>query len=156
MSPRTPVDYLLKGVVITMDDSNRIIREGCVAVDKGRILAVGNKPDIEEKYLPDKTLGGPDCFVTPGFIDCHNHLAQALVREFGMEDLPNIYRLYIPCEIAMDADAARISANVMIAQLLRAGVTTVAETTCTAAHEDMIADTIMQSGMRAVMARGQG
>ena len=156
MSRREPVDYLLNGVVITMDGSNRIIREGCVAVHNGRILAVGRKSDIEEKYKPDRALGGPDCFVTPGFIDCHNHLAQALVREFGMEDLPNIYRVYIPCETAMDADDARISAGVMISQLLRAGVTTVAETTCTAVHEDMIAETIMQSGMRAVMARGQG
>lgn len=156
MKSKDSVDVILSGTIITMDNHNRIIRDGSVAVKNDRILAVGKTADIEARYSPGKKLGGPGYFISPGFIDCHNHLSQALVREFGMEDLPNIYRVYIPCEIAMSSDDARVSANVMISQLLRAGITTVAETTCTATHEDMIAETIISSGMRAVMARGQG
>ena len=56
----------------------------------------------------------------------------------------------------MDADDGRASASIGIAQLLRAGVTTVAETTCTASDEEPIAETVMATGMRCVLARGQG
>ena len=104
----------------------------------------------------ENALGGPHRFVIPGLIDCHNHLAQALVRDYALEDLPNIYRIYIPAEMAMDADDARVSAQVGIAQLLRSGATTVAETTCTPEHEDSITQTVMETGIRCAMARGTG
>ena len=48
----------------------------------------------------------------------------------------------------------RVSARFGISQMLRAGITTVAETTCTESHEAPIAETIMATGIRAAMARG--
>ena len=156
MSQPQHVDYLLHGTTLTMDAANRVIQDGAVVVNAQRIVAIGKKRELEQDYAPRETIGGQNALIMPGLIDCHNHLAQALVREFGMEDLPNIYRVYIPCEIAMTATDARISAEFMICQLLRAGVTTVAETTCTVAHEDAIAGALLDAGMRAVMARGQG
>jgi 5-methylthioadenosine/S-adenosylhomocysteine deaminase len=73
-----------------------------------------------------------------------------------MEDYPNIYRVYIPCEMAMNQDDAAVSARFGISQLLRSGVTTVAETTCTVEHEEPIARTVMETGIRCAMARGLG
>jgi 5-methylthioadenosine/S-adenosylhomocysteine deaminase len=151
-----PVDALLEGTVITMDSERRIIRDGAVAVRDGRIAAVGEARELREQFEAERLLGGARRFVIPGLIDSHNHLAQALVRENALEDLPNIYRIYIPAEMAMDADDARVSAQVAIAQLLRAGVTTVAETTCTPEHEEAIAETVMETGIRCAMARGAG
>ncbi|HJO72445.1 MAG: amidohydrolase family protein [Rhodospirillales bacterium] len=150
------VDFLIDGTVITMDGGDRVIRDGAVAVKGERIAAVGKAAELRERYEAKRILGGPRHYVTPGLIDCHNHLAQGFVREFGLEDLPNIYRICIPAEIAMSGDDARVSADVMISQLLRAGVTTLAETTCTVAHEGPIADAVMESGIRCAMARGQG
>lgn len=152
----TEIDYLATGTVITMDPQRRIIKDGAVAVSGQQIAAVGKRELLQQHYQARQTLGGPRDIIIPGLIDCHNHLAQALVREMGMEDLPNIYRLYIPCEIAMSPDDALASSHIMLSQLLRAGVTTVAETTCTPAHEDTIAQALLDSGIRAVMARGQG
>jgi 5-methylthioadenosine/S-adenosylhomocysteine deaminase len=150
------VDALLEGTVITMDVDRRIIRDGAVAVRDGRIAAVGEADELRERFAAGNSLGGAHRFVIPGLIDCHNHLAQALVRDYALEDLPNIYRIYIPAEMAMDVDDARVSAQVGIAQLLRAGVTTVAETTCTPEHEEPIAQTVMETGIRCAMARGTG
>ena len=78
------------------------------------------------------------------------------MREYALEDYPNIYRVYIPCEMAMDQHDADVSARFGISQLLRAGVTTVAETTCTAEHEEPIARAVMETGIRCAMARGLG
>lgn len=151
-----PVDLLIEGTVITMDPQRRVIRDGAVAVHGDRILAIGEAGELRARYEPQRKLGGERRMVIPGLIDCHNHLAQALVREWALEDLPNIYRVYIPAEMVMDAHDAEVSASVGIAQLLRAGATTVAETTCTPEHEEPIAATVMRSGIRCAMARGLG
>lgn len=149
-------DALVEGTVITMDPQRRILRDGAVAVRDGRIAAVGLAQELRKRFEAAATLGGAHRFVIPGLIDCHNHLAQVLVRDYALEDLPNIYRVYIPCEMAMDEADAQVSAHVGIAQLLRAGVTTVAETTCTPEHEEPIAQAVMETGIRCAMARGTG
>src|SRR4051794_27040910 len=147
-------DLLIEGTIITMDRARRVIRDGAVAVSGDRIVAVGPAADVRERYEAPRTLGGGRRIVLPGLIDCHNHLAQALVREYALEDYPNIYRVYIPCEMAMDQHDADVSARFGISQLLRAGVTTVAETTCTPEHEEPIARAVMETGIRCAMARG--
>jgi 5-methylthioadenosine/S-adenosylhomocysteine deaminase len=151
-----PIDLLIEGTVVTMDADRRVFRDGAVAVRGGRILAVDEAAELRERYEPARRLGGRRRIVLPGLIDCHNHLAQALVREYALEDYPNIYRVYIPCEMAMDETDAEVSAKFAISQLLRAGVTTVAETTCTREHEEPIARTVMETGIRCAMARGLG
>jgi 5-methylthioadenosine/S-adenosylhomocysteine deaminase len=151
-----PADLLIEGTVITMDPDRRVIRDGAVAVKDDRIVAVDRADDVRARFEAQRTLGGNRRIVLPGLIDCHNHLAQALVREYALEDYPNIYRVYIPCEIAMDEHDADVSARFGIAQLLRAGVTTVAETTCSANHEEPIAQAVMETGIRCAMARGLG
>jgi 5-methylthioadenosine/S-adenosylhomocysteine deaminase len=151
-----PADFLIEGTVITMDPERRVIRDGAVAVSGDRIAAVGTLDSLRERFEAQRTLGGRRRIVLPGLIDCHNHLAQALVREYALEDYPNIYRVYIPCEMAMDHHDADVSARFGISQLLRAGVTTVAETTCTVEHEEPIAGAVMETGIRCAMARGLG
>jgi 5-methylthioadenosine/S-adenosylhomocysteine deaminase len=151
-----PIDLLIEGTVVTMDRKRRVFRDGAVAVRGDRIVAVDEAAELRERYEPARRLGGRRRMVLPGLIDCHNHLAQALVREYALEDYPNIYRVYIPCEMAMDETDAEVSAKFGISQLLRAGVTTVAETTCTREHEEPIAQTVMETGIRCAMARGLG
>ena len=150
------VDWLVEGAVVTMDPDRRIIRDGGVVVRDGRIVAVDKAASLRERYAAERTLGGARRFVIPGLIDCHNHVAQALVREYALEDFPNIYRVYIPAEDILGDEGIRTSTKVAAAQLLRAGVTTLTESTCTRDHEDPIAETIMEVGIRSAMAVGQG
>jgi 5-methylthioadenosine/S-adenosylhomocysteine deaminase len=152
----TPVDLLAAGTLVTMDGDDRIVADGAVAILGNRIVAIGHASDIQSHYAAARTIGGRNHIVIPGLIDCHNHLAQSLVRDHSHEDLPGIYRLYIPAEQAMTPEEAGVAARVGIAQLLRSGTTTVAETTATSAHEPVIAATVMESGIRCAMARGQG
>ena len=89
-------DVLIEGTVITMDPERRVIRDGAVAVER--------RPDRCRRRGGEfagalRGLAHPRRrrrIVLPGLIDCHNHLAQALVREYALEDYPNIYRVYIP------------------------------------------------------------
>jgi 5-methylthioadenosine/S-adenosylhomocysteine deaminase len=151
-----PIDLVVMGTIVTMDRDDRLVSDGAVAVQGTRIVAVGAAPAIRSQYSASRTIGGHDHVVIPGLIDCHNHLAQSLVRDRGFEDLPGIYRLYIPAEQAMTDGEVAVAARVGIAQLLRSGTTTVAETTATMTHEPVIAQAVMESGIRCAMARGQG
>lgn len=139
-----------------MDREDRIIGEGAIVVQDGRIVAIGSATDIRANYTASRYFGSLKHVVIPGLIDCHNHLAQSLVRDHSFEELPGVYRLYIPAELAMTEEEVGIAARVGIAQLLRSGATTVAETTSTAEHEPIIAQAVMESGIRCAMARGQG
>ena len=149
-----PADYLVSGTVVTCDDQRSVLLDGAVAVRGSQIVAVGERTDLEDGFAPDRRLGGRRAFVLPGLIDCHSHLAQALVRSLIAHELPMIYRLYLPAEDAMTLDQVVVSARLCMAQLLRSGVTTVSETTATPAHEDAIVAAVEETGMRVVMARG--
>ena len=148
------VDYLVSGTVVTCDDARTVLSDGAVAVRGPQIVAVGRRKDLESRFVPDERLGGRRAFVLPGLIDCHSHLAQALVRSLIAHELPMIYRLYLPAEDAMTLEQVGVSARLCMAQLLRSGVTAVAETTATPAHEDTIVAAVEETGMRVVIARG--
>ncbi|MXW97966.1 MAG: amidohydrolase family protein, partial [Acidimicrobiaceae bacterium] len=149
-----PVSMLVEGTVVTMDAERRVISEGAVAVSGDRIVDVGDAAELRARHPDAQRIGGARRYVIPGLIDCHNHIAQALCRESTVEDFPNIYRIYIPAEAIQDTDDVRVSARVAFAQLMRAGVTTMTETTCTVAHEEPIAETVMETGIRCALARG--
>jgi len=78
--PRT-IDLLVThGVVITVDAERRIILDGAIAVDGGRIVEVGRTADVAPRFAARRTIDAGGGAVTPGFIECHTHVAQHLGR----------------------------------------------------------------------------
>ena len=75
------VDLLLThGRVITMDSQRRILRDGAIAVDNGRIVAIGPSLEVSRSVrgVEERDLNGS--LVHPGFIDAHVHPTLQLVR----------------------------------------------------------------------------
>ena len=149
------VDFLLTGTVATVDPERRVFLDGAVAVAGGRIVAVGQRDDVESRYVATTRLGGSRDLIIPGLIDTHNHMAQALVRGLAAEDYPNITRVYIPAEDVLGVEGVKTSARVTMANLLRAGVTTTTDTTGTPEHEDAVGEVALELGMRCALAVGQ-
>lgn len=150
------VAFIVEGIIVTGDADGHVFGEGAIAIQGERILAVGPRSELTARYSGERTLGGPNCVVHPGLIDCHQHASQTLVRSLIAHELPMIYRLYIPAEQAMTEADVQLSATLLQAQLLRSGVTTFAETTATREHEEMIAESIEAVGMRCAIGRGVG
>ena len=76
------IDLLLTGgTVISMDRQRRVIENGAVAVDKGRILFVGAAQEAANRF-PDakKVLNCEDKAILPGLINVHSHGGHALIR----------------------------------------------------------------------------
>ncbi|MDI7276931.1 MAG: amidohydrolase [Anaerolineae bacterium] len=79
------VDLLIRhGAVITMDRERTILYDGAVAVDQGRIVALGPTDQIVQRYLGRETVDARHKAVLPGLVDTHHHFLQNLLK--GMPD----------------------------------------------------------------------
>jgi cytosine/adenosine deaminase-related metal-dependent hydrolase len=75
------VDILIDGgTVVTMDPERRVIDDGAVAVDGGKIVAVGKGEDIRRAYRGKKTIPARRRAVMPGLHDLHSHAGVELVK----------------------------------------------------------------------------
>jgi imidazolonepropionase len=58
-----------------------IIRDGCLAVRDGRVVAVGKTGEVTKAFKADTVLSASGKTVLPGFVDAHTHLVFAGFRE---------------------------------------------------------------------------
>lgn len=66
--------------IITMDRSRRIIANGAISVDDGRIVEVGKSADLLDGHAGGERLDGKGMVAIPGLIDGHAHADQAILR----------------------------------------------------------------------------
>ncbi len=77
----TRVDLIVSGGhVLTMDEHEPEILDGAVAVDAGRIIAVGDRRDIASRFVPRQTLDASGCAVLPGLVDAYAHAGHGMIR----------------------------------------------------------------------------
>ena len=108
--------------VVTMDDEGRELAGGWVLTEDGVVAAVGDgeRPDADEVV----DLGG--AVVTPGLVNTHHHLFQALTRaRVQQADLFTWLRELYPVWAGLDAEAEYASARTGLAELALSGCTTV-------------------------------
>ena len=78
---RARAEMLLRhGVVVTMDEQRRILTDGAIAVNEGRVVAVGRDSDLANLFEASQVrdLGG--ALVHPGLVDAHVHTGLDLLR----------------------------------------------------------------------------
>jgi 5-methylthioadenosine/S-adenosylhomocysteine deaminase len=119
----TAVDLLIVGgTLVTMDDADRVVEGGAVAIDGGRIVAIGAAAELDARYRPRRTLDAAGHAVLPGLVDTYGHAGHGLVRGlFHADHGWPAGRLYFEATTrawwAAEADLAA-------AERLRFGVTT--------------------------------
>jgi len=62
-----------------------IVRDACLAVKDGKILAVGKTREIKRSFGTEETIDAKGKVVIPGFVDPHTHLVFAGSREDEFE-----------------------------------------------------------------------
>lgn len=67
---------ITNALLITVDEQRRIYSRGAVAIEAGRIVAVGRHDDIVSRFQADHTLDASGGIVHPGFIEPHIHISQ--------------------------------------------------------------------------------
>ena len=76
-----PVDLVVRnGTVVTVDGSRRVIPRGAVAVEGGRIAAVGTEAEVDAGFRARQVLDAHGGIVMPGLVNAHTHAAMVLFR----------------------------------------------------------------------------
>lgn len=88
MSDKEEVDLIIKnGSVYTVNNDFEIV--DALAVNNGKIVAVGTDDMINNKYTSDSVFDATDLFVYPGFNDGHSHFLGYGIMKTQYADLVN-------------------------------------------------------------------
>ena len=152
---------ITNGTVITLGAANRIIERGAVLVEGDEIRAVGQAVEMEDAFPLAQRLDAAGQLIMPGQICAHTHFYGAFARGLYIpgdppRDFPEILRrLWWTLDKALDADGVSLSALVCLVDAIRHGTTTLidhhASPNVIAGSLDLIADAVIQSGLRACL-----
>ncbi len=147
--------------LITWEDETRILENYAVLVRDGCIADLGPSAELENRYPDAERLDAGGQYLMPGNIVAHTHFYGAFARGMAIpgpapKDFPEILeKLWWPLDQALDEDAVRLSAQVMLAEAIRHGATTLidhhASPNFLTGSLDVIADAVEQAGLRAVL-----
>jgi 5-methylthioadenosine/S-adenosylhomocysteine deaminase len=123
----TPIDLLVEAdTVLTMGPAGTI-DAGAVAVDQGRIVAVGPSTELRARYAPREVLGGPGHLALPGLVNAHQHLTgDRLVHSSIPDDLEPgraIFEWAVPVHAAHTGDDDELSATLGLVEAVANGIT---------------------------------
>ncbi|MCJ7720529.1 MAG: amidohydrolase, partial [Candidatus Hadarchaeum sp.] len=104
---------LTHATVVTMNKRREILRDGAVVVEGNKISDVGKTSEIKKRHKIDVEIKCENKLVLPGFVDCHVHLAQALIR--GCADdlslVPWLRERVLPMQGAYSKKEGKLSAE---------------------------------------------
>jgi 5-methylthioadenosine/S-adenosylhomocysteine deaminase len=81
-------DIVIKnGIIVTMNEEKILLKNGGLAIEKDKIIDVGESERIHKEYPADVELDARGKAVLPGFVNTHTHLFQNLLKG-RRDDLP--------------------------------------------------------------------
>lgn len=127
--PRAVCDLVLNGgTILTLDESDRTIADGAIAVEGGRIAAIGPRSDILASWRPARTVDTTGRLLMPGLVNNHNHTPLMITR--GMiEDLgfAPMFTSGIPQGHRLTESEAHALSRLGVYEMLRNGCTTIVD-----------------------------
>jgi len=146
------------GHVALLDDDFTVLSDGAVAIEGGRIAAVGSAADIASRYDGAETIDASGKLVMPGLINAHTHLYSALARGLVADIEPSsnfteiLEHLWWRLDRALTLDDVRLSAAAGAIDLIRNGTTTIIDHHASQVHIDgslsAVAESLNESGLR--------
>jgi cytosine/adenosine deaminase-related metal-dependent hydrolase len=144
------------GTLVTMDAERRIITDGAIAVEEGRIVVVDKAHALRERYPNEPRTDLLGRVVTPGLINTHIHLAQAMIRGCAddMELIDWLGKRVWVLQGNYSEEDGRASAELCIVEMLKSGTTAFVESMLAGRYGfDGIAEVVLRSGMRAALSK---
>ena len=142
-------------VVVTMDPGRRVLADGAVLVDGGRIAQVGRAADVRPPRTPDRVIDGRGGLVLPGFVDTHVHVSEHLSRGLVPDEVPvdrYVPDWYGPLYAAITPEEEAAAARLACLEMLRTGTTTFCEAG-TLFDVVAVAEAVEAVGLRAILGR---
>jgi 5-methylthioadenosine/S-adenosylhomocysteine deaminase len=139
------------GTIITMDGKFNVIEDGYIAIKGDRIIDLGSRSEIGNKYIAKQVINATGNAILPGLVNTHTHVPMVLFR--GIADdlvLQEWLEKYI-----FPAEAKNVSRDFCYwgtlagcLEMIKGGVTTYVDMYY---FEDAIAEATTKAGMRGVL-----
>lgn len=112
------------GWVVPVDPAFRIIRNGEVVVEDGRISAVRAVADAPATDAPGgEVVEFPRAVMLPGLVNVHTHVVGSLFRGLTEDKADGFYGLALPMEPLLSEESAAAMSRIGVAEMLLGGCT---------------------------------
>ena len=151
---RVTCDLLVRNALaVTMTGERDVIPDAAIAVDAGRIVAVGQDAETAARFDARRELDAGGNVVHPGFVDAHVHPTQHLIRwafpeSFRYEDT---LAFYIDFMLALTGEDEYQGTRLAALEMVRTGTTTFIEGCGSVLEPDAAAAAVDEVGMRALL-----
>ena len=142
------MDTLIANVTaVTQVPGMEVVFGAYIGIDGGKIVSLSK---TAPKEPPKTIIDGTGMVAIPGLVNCHTHLASAIMRCYT-DDLnaSDALKVLLRREAKMDSKAAKAAATIAIAECLRFGVTSVSDLYY---FPDATARAVAESGIKANLA----
>lgn len=148
--PTASCDLVVRGdFVLPMTAGEPVLHDGAVAVQDGRIVAVGPASEVDARFTAaDELRGG---IVLPGLVNTHGHAAMVLYRGLG-DDLPLetwLQERIWPAESRFtNPETIAAGTELAVAEMLASGTTAFADMYF---FQEVVGEVVDRIGMRALL-----
>jgi len=153
---RKQIDLLIeRGVVLPMTGERDLLWDGAVAVDDGRIAAVGSTAELRRRFDARETIDARDQLVMPGLVNTHMHLFGAFARGL-VNDLsftPWIQKKFYVTSKGLNPDNYYLGTQFTSIEMLKTGTTAFLDCGTYQELEEAAVHGVETAGIRAVLAR---
>ncbi|SMG26569.1 amidohydrolase family protein [Paraburkholderia susongensis] len=115
--------------IVTMNRAREVLLDASIAIDDGRVVAVGETGECRQRFAGARRVELGDCLAVPGFIDTHQHpahfLSKGLLDDVAIEERWRT-RLY-PFERALSEEETYWGAVGSFVEMAKSGTTCVAD-----------------------------
>ena len=151
------IDLLIENgkFVMTVNPDRELLQNTTIAVDKGKIIEMGDAAALKGKYEAKKTINASNFFVTPGFINSHTHLESCYDKSM-LDDVPVVpwcERYFSFTYGALTPENYYIAALVTMIKGIKSGTTTFMDFGTIQTMEDSCAEAVKDLGCRGVLGR---
>ena len=147
------------GTVVTMDHSSAIHENTDLYIEGNKIAGIGTNMPPFDAFSLDKVIDAANCYVLPGFVNAHGHLALGLFRGLG-EFAPGLpwgefFKRQGALAGGLTEEEYYLGAKLLIGEMILAGITSFADI-----HQEpagalpvtqFIAQAVSETGIRAVL-----
>ena len=149
MKKRSADILVTNGTILTMEESERQIINGAVAIDGDRIVAVGRTDEFADWKI-SKVIDAAGGIIMPGLVNAHTHASMTCFRGIA-DDLPLMTWLnkhIFPAESKLDEEKVYSGALLACAEMILSGTTCFCDMYL---FEDAVARAAKRAGIRAVV-----
>ena len=128
-----------------------VIKNGAVAIEGEKIVAVGEKQDIENQYTAGEIINAEDSLVMPGLVNCHNHAPMTYFRGLAddLELMDWLNNYIFPAEaMFVNKEFSYLGSLLACAEMIKSGTTTFCDMYI---FEDEMARAAKEAGMRCLV-----